>query len=495
MSTNQPSRKVSFQHNLWSVDQFINKCRDKTYLDEAWQRPFCWEPWRQKSYINSLLQQQQNFVPITLVNVAKSLYHSREMLDERSINYYECLLAKNPNIEKINTDGNNRTVTLFEFVDDCFSISGHFNDGNQIFVVKDKVFSELEKDLQYHFLHGFHLCVTDLVPDSVDAIKETCLHMNSNDSWNAAERRNCKFGETEIIKWAREQASLFADSFMAAGCPSKQFSIQRRNFDEFALRMLKLRVENFTGDQQPCMIDNWVKQQTHSFEGSIMKAMALCTRDFERALDILQIQHNHKIGSRKQNQIFNIFRSFGALEELNCEVVDSKEWATYFESSELKRLADICPSAKELSDIRNDADLSPAQVADAIRKQNRENYYEYSRNTQEPNNEKSFACIKYSLENDMKKLLESNILKKVAPKKTYFSKMQKAKAWVKQGGNCYLTAKKLSVWDLYDGEKVHGDHVIPQAEGGPTVQENCGVTTAKANRTKGATLLESHEAL
>lgn len=480
---------ISNNNWTWTIRQFQKKCEKTIFLDESWQRPFCWEPDRQKEYICSLFDQRQNLTSITLVDIASFESYCKDAHEEFSLLYCEGIREYAPWAHYISTDGNNRTETLWSFLRDKLTIKGRFKDSNREYEVSEEtVFSGLDEDLQEYFL-TISMNINLITPHSLDAIKRYCLEINSQNSWNAAERRNCQYGQTTPVEWARKMSKKYGDRFTAANAPPSNFSYKRRNFDEFALQMLWLRESNFKdGSAGTQDLDKWLRKQTTPFAKGLTKEMNECEKDFEEVLKILEIQHKKMKKRRKQREIYSLYRDCGVREELGIVIKDWKEYAEYFQTSETKREVEIRPEDADRNRIRDDKSLSADEMITKIHALDSETYIYYSTNLSPLQNEKAFACIKFTLENDKKDLLESNIIKE-DKKKTYYSTMEKAAKWVKQGGTCAITAQKISAYALFnprDEPPAEGDHIIPLSLGGETTDGNIQVTTQTANRQKGS---------
>ena len=56
--------------------------------------------------------------------------------------------------------------------------------------------------------------------------------------------------------------------------------------------------------------------------------------------------------------------------------------------------------------------------------------------------------------------------------------------WEKQDGKCALTDKEIPFLDVFNGDKVHVDHIVPWSKGGSTTIDNAQLVTAEANLKK-----------
>jgi hypothetical protein len=159
-----------------------------TYYERALQRKKCWEGHHRRRFISSLNAGLTPLSTIIIADVRKCLEYSLKLGDKVSADYFDAVL--NNGFKYVSIDGKNRTITLHEFVDNKFTITGIYtNQDGGAEELENAYYKDLSDSLRKQFSKGSLIRVTELVGCKDDIF---ALFVNIHDGLplNDMEKRN-----------------------------------------------------------------------------------------------------------------------------------------------------------------------------------------------------------------------------------------------------------------------------------------------------------------
>jgi len=132
-----------------TIRDFEKKIK-KIHSEDSFQRPKgCWTKSQRIAFIQSVFD-GYNSSPIVVANIAQCIDYSETFTDIKSAAYYKAL--SNNGKRYLSLDGQHRTLTIMDFLDDKWSFSGTIElDNGETQTVVNKKWSEMDTDVQNTF--------------------------------------------------------------------------------------------------------------------------------------------------------------------------------------------------------------------------------------------------------------------------------------------------------------------------------------------------------
>ena len=186
-----------------NVLEFLSEERIRIKVDRAFQRKSCWSLETKRRFILSFFKRRTPY-PIVLASIESGISTSKRIGNSRSLNTYSQLKKQGFNF--ISLDGQNRTTTLEEFVNNKFQISGTIRDADG---VEQQVTNCFYKDLPTRVRDAFNVLnvnVHVMKNCSYPELHEIFVHINDGEGLNEQEKRNAIM--TWFSKYIREFSEL-----------------------------------------------------------------------------------------------------------------------------------------------------------------------------------------------------------------------------------------------------------------------------------------------
>jgi len=233
--------------------------RGKVFYDSRFDRRYgAWSDDKKREFILSL-NHGHVFSTIVTADVKKCLESIRDTSpdDQMSIKYYTQTQKRGH--DHVSLDGKHRTMTVLEFVEDKFTITGEFVDADDNIVnVDNQHFSKLPQRLRDKFLTDTWLTVKQSESASYEELPIIFKRLQAGEPLNDQEVRQAD--ATPVAAWVRNMSEDFSD--MLAKFTKKEH-ITRALSDEYLAKMTMEVVRRYNGeisnhyDLKKTSIDQW----------------------------------------------------------------------------------------------------------------------------------------------------------------------------------------------------------------------------------------------
>lgn len=426
--------------------------KNKIGLDLSFQSEARWDAKQKSEYITSLIK---GMAPsrIIIANIESCLEESVE--DSLCYNYFTDWLNRGK--EGISIDGNNRTITIDEYLNDKVSIEhGEYNLPSGTIVVNEKNdhFNTHPKLLKEHITNNIHISICEYVKASRSDLSELFKNINNGVPLNPQELRNATlvpFAE-EVRNLAKQYGSAFRYIFKTNN---------RRVIDEQIVNMSVYYAYGATEG-----ISKKDKDNAYGDNSTVWKNFKGAKKAIEETLKLVDKYAN--AGFKDVSTLMNLFIAVTYLQKENRNILDKERFFKWFMATENARVADVTKLVETKTESR-DYEGCNTSTSDV------------------------YLVARYNYILKDLQSIPSDIVTSVDPERL-FSRAQRYLMWSRQGGVCPRTGKVIPEDDINNHDLWAADHVIPYSKGGPTTVENGELVCKQYNLSKGAKMPESVEA-
>jgi hypothetical protein len=438
---------ISSQFNLNSKE--LIDLRKKTALDLSFQSSARWPYEAKIAYVTSLIT---GMAPskIILCDIKQCKANCIEGSEDwKYFDFWDQL-----GYEYISIDGNNRTITINQFLNDEVSIKhGDYTLPNGAVVHIDgtcDTYSTLKKIMRKHVDESVLVSYTAYINATRYDMTQLFLNINDGVSLNAQEKLNAEL--VPFSGWVRDRVKDYYPVLKKVFPTEKQFV--RRVPDDF---VVSLAIYATFGVEKT--IQAAEKKKAYQDDSAVSRSVARAKKNIEETLRLVKKYADD--GFKNSSTLFNLYMLVTHILDENMKIKDEKEFFTWFVRTENRLTADdnpIMTTAGGESRTYSSCNSTMSSPELTARKE---------------------------------KLLEEfdqNCLGKIVVQKDgdrFFTPSQKYKLWQQQNGICPRTGKVIPEEEINNHKKWHADHIIPHDMGGPTVIENGELVDATYNLKKG----------
>ena len=416
--------------------------KNKIGLDLSFQSEARWDPKQKSEFVTSLIK---GMAPsrIIIANIETCLEESVE--DSLCYNYFSDW--QNRGKEGISIDGNNRTITLDEYLNDQVGIGhGEYNlpSGTIIINEKNDRFNTHPKLLKEHISNNIRISVCEYVKATRADLSELFKNINNGVPLNAQELRNATlvpFAE-EVRKLAKQYGSAFGFMFKTNN---------RRVIDE---QIVNMSVYYSYGADYG--ISKKDKDNAYMDKSTVWSNFKGAKKAIEETLKLVDKYAN--AGFKDVSTLLNLFVAVTYLQKENRNIVDKERFFKWFMATENARLADTTKLVETKTESR-DYEGCNTSTSDV------------------------YLLARYDYIVKDIQMAPSDIIASLDPERL-FSRAQRYEMWARQGGVCTQTGKVIPEEDIHNHEVWAADHVKPYSKGGPTTLENGELVCKEYNLAK-----------
>jgi len=446
MKTKKPMVYNNVDHKLTSP--FIRDLKNRTALDLAFQSEQRWDDNQKTKYVTSLVT---GMAPskIVIANIKECLENS----DVGSYDYDYFNKWYKLNYESISIDGNNRTITIQEYMEGKVSIK----HGDYLLPSGRVVQIDSSNDTWPKHPSEFRDYINDevsvTVSEYVNATRAdlTLLFLNINDGMalNQQEKRNPIL--VPFASWVRDITKETYDSMLFKVFPTDKQRI-RRVVDDYIVGMAI-----YTTYGTSVTIQAAEKNKAYEDDSTVgmqTKRAGKIITDFANF-----VKRNADNELKDSSTLFNLFMAYNHILDNNYVIQNESEFYKWFIAKENKRIGDTKPimttkgGESRTYTSCNNTMSSPELIA----------RYEY-------------------IVKDLNEVIGEVVFLK--DENRLFNKTERYQLWEKQNGVCPETGKTIPESEINDDSKWAADHIIPFSKGGKTIIENGQLIDKTANLKK-----------
>ena len=446
MKTKKPMVYNNVDHKLTSP--FIRDLKNRTALDLAFQSEQRWDDNQKTKYVTSLVT---GMAPskIVIANIKECLENS----DVGSYDYDYFNKWYKLNYESISIDGNNRTITIQEYMEGKVSIK----HGDYLLPSGRVVQIDSSNDTWPKHPSEFRDYINDevsvTVSEYVNATRAdlTLLFLNINDGMtlNQQEKRNPIL--VPFASWVRDITKETYDSMLFKVFTTDKQRI-RRVVDDYIVGMAI-----YTTYGTSVTIQAAEKNKAYEDDSTVgmqTKRAGKIITDFANF-----VNRNADSELKDSSTLFNLFMAYNHILDNNYVIQNESEFYKWFIAKENKRIGDTKPimttkgGESRTYTSCNNTMSSPELIA----------RYEY-------------------IVQDLNEVIGEVVFLK--DENRLFNKTERYQLWEKQNGVCPETGKTIPESEINDDSKWAADHIIPFSKGGKTIIENGQLIDKTANLKK-----------
>lgn len=427
---------------------FVNS----VYLDKAFQRNVRWKELTKQAFLKSLVTGRAPS-PIIVASVRDCLDMCVEGSDDYT--YFENVLDKG--YEYISIDGNNRTQTLIQFLNNTIGLKPgtYSTSGGPVTITnKNNTFNKLPKVLKDKIKDEAIFSVCEYaIPTKAD-LSDLFECINDGVPLNAAEKRNAKL--VPIAEAIRNMAIEHEAAF--------RFAFEDNSGYKFDEQIAILAVYYTNGNNSGISKTNL--DSAYSSESDVYNKFK--TGGGQNLINTtLSIIGKYADAGFKDKSLFlNFFMVMKQLQKDQRQIVDQKALLKWFMATENSRRAS----------------------EDVVYAKNRGDTKTYATCCRQMGKELLLARFNVIFKDLMK--IPDGIVTELDPERL-FTPAQRYNMWVKQNGICPATGKQIPEDEINNHELWAADHIIPYILGGETTLENGQLVCKKYNLQKSSKMLKA----
>lgn len=422
--------------------------KNKIGLDLSFQSEARWDPKQKSEFITSLIK---GMAPsrIIIANIESCLEESIE--DSLCYNYFTDWLNRGK--DGISIDGNNRTQTIDEYLNDKVGIEhGEYNLPNGTIVINEKndLFNTHPKLLKEHINSNIRIAVCEYVNASRADLSELFKNINNGVALNPQELRNATlvpFAE-EVRKLAKQYTGAFKYIFKTNN---------RRAIDE---QIVNMSVYYSYGASEG--ISKKDKDNAYLDESTVWHNFKGAKKAIEDTFKLVDKYAN--AGFKDVSTLLNLFIAVTYLQKEKRNIVDKERFFKWFMATENARVGDSTKLVETKTESR-DYEGCNTSTSDV------------------------YLVARYNYILKDLQTISSDVVTPVDPERL-FSRAQRYEMWSRQKGVCPQTGKVIPEEDINNHDVWAADHVIPYSKGGPTALENGELVCKQYNLEKSAKMPE-----
>ena len=446
---------VHFQSKSWPL--LLPKTyhfKGKTYLDPSFNRWSCWNKVQKEQYALSLITGKAPS-PIIFANLQECLELS--VPDSEDYIYFKNLIDQG--YEYIAIDGNNRTITIDEYLNDMVSIPHgkyEFSTGTIVIHKNNDLFSSHPERLKQYIEDHVTFNAIEYCMATKSAISSCFININDGMPLNAQEKRNAI-----LVNFAKEVRAL-RESYQDAYKNIYKKGNKRYCMDEHIVTLAVLYAHGPDHTISKSELNNAYEENSLAYKQLMLGGK----KAIQKTLGLIIDFDN---GGIRKPSIVNLFMLVRYIYLNKGKILNNSEFYNWFVSTENVRLAD------------------PTIVYTNATKGKSFTYKGVCNGTDKVDLSARYEMLLRDLES-----IPAGLVAILDPIRN-FTDNQKYRAWSKQNGVCAVTGETIPESEIYNGELWEADHIKPWASGGKTTQENCQLIKRSANRAKSDKFFEPLE--
>ena len=443
-----------------------NGLREKVYLDLAFQSSARWPEIQKVLFMYNLIC---GLAPskLILAEIKTCLAYCIETYGEDSpeAEYFRNIPSE---YDYVSIDGNNRTITIDEFLNDEFAlpnatypiiVPGDTTPKSFIITNDNNVYSKLPPEFQM-YIQSLKITLEVYTNATRADLSNIFIATNDGVTLNKQEKRNAKL--VPIASVVRELANAspeFGDGYTYVYDNMLKYifrtdkNIKRRVTDDFILTMF-LFIQYGT----QATIQDALKEKAYEEESDfIPKTLTKCRDiviDFTTTFKDCFDKNMKDISS-----MMNLFMAYIDMKDKGVKIHDAKTFYEYFLSTENNLRAKAEPVLT--------LDGGETRTFDRCCATMSKESLEFRHNT-------LIEALDYNFDNGVA-LRDSERI---------FSRAQRYEMWENQNGVCPETGKTIPEHEINNSQLWHADHIIPWDKGGQTTVENGQLICKIANLKK-----------
>ena len=437
---------VSITKEYKLCSEKMSSFKEKIGLDLSFQSEARWDDKQKSAYISSLIT---GMAPskIIIANIDSCL----ETSTEDSLDYLYFNKWKNEGKDGISIDGNNRTITIFEYLNNEVSIQhGEYNlpsgpviigDANDKFKTHPKALKE--------FIDGtVTISVCEYINASRSDLSDLFKNINDGVPLNPQELRNCI-----LVPFADEIRNLVKQYAPTFKHIKKDNS--RRAIDE---QFVNLAVYYAYGASHGIS-----KKDKDMAYGDNSTTWYHYNKGGKKAIeDTMRIVGKYSdAGFKDVSTLLNLFMAVTKLNKEKRKILNEEQFYKWFMAKENARVAD------------------PRDLA-ITKEGEKRNYAGCNKSTSDVFLEARYNYIVKDLDNISSEIVTSLDTDRL------FTQTQRYQMWLQQEGKCPQTGKIIPEDEINNHELWHADHIVPYIQGGKTIVENGQLVDKGWNLKKGS---------
>jgi len=446
MKTKKPMVYNNVDHKLTSP--FIRDLKNRTALDLAFQSEQRWDDNQKTKYVTSLVT---GMAPskIVIANIKECLENS----DVGSYDYDYFNKWYKLNYESISIDGNNRTITIQEYMEGKVSIK----HGDYLLPSGRVVQIDSSNDTWPKHPSEFRDYINDevsvTVSEYVNATRAdlTLLFLNINDGMtlNQQEKRNPIL--VPFASWVRDITKETYDSMLFKVFPTDKQRI-RRVVDDYIVGMAIYTAYGTSVTIQAAEKNK--AYEDNSTVGMQTKRAGKIITDFANF-----VKRNAYNELKDSSTLFNLFMAYNHILDNNYVIQDENKFYDWFMAKENKRIGDT----KTIMTTKGGESRTYASCNNTMSSPELTARYEY-------------------IVKDLNEVIGEVVFLK--DENRLFNKTERYQLWKNQNGKCPETGELIPESEINNDSKWAADHIVPFSKGGKTVIENGQLINKTANLKK-----------
>ena len=437
-----PNNKMVFNdenHKLSSA--FIKDLQKRTALDLSFQSEARWDNNQKTKYITSLITgKAPSKIIVANVNLCLEKHNSS------SDDWKYFADWKKENKDDISIDGNNRTITIDEYLNGKVKIkNGDYplSDGRVVAIDNsNNTWYSHPEEFREDILETTQITVSRYINCSRADLTDLFLNINDGFTLNQQEKRNAIL--VPYSKWVRELTKSTYKKLLSKVFPTDK-QRYRRVIDEFIVSM---SIYTTFGHTTTIQADS--KNKAYKDNSSVYASRDRAKKLIEDFAKFVDINSDSKLTD--SSTLFNMFMAFVYLKD-NKYVFPRFEsqykFYDWFMKSENKRIGNTKSTMTTPSgETRTYASCNSTMSAPELT---------------------------FRFNQIIKDL--SNVIGKVnwiasTDSRRMFNETERYMLWERQGGKCTITGKLIPESEINDNSKWAADHIVPFSKGGKTIIDN-----------------------
>ena len=454
-----------------TVKKLANLQRDgKIHLDEAFQSNARWGTISKQAFWQSVIEGRATSA-ITIARISDLRSAVEDHYGSQHEDYENLTELMAQGYEYITIDGNNRTRCLLAFLENEFPLKEVSYDSGEVgfrATKNNKYYNELNPELK-EYVDDIKLNVHIVKQCDREGLSRLFTSINEGLPLNDQEKRNAIFS-----RYGNAVRSCVNDNIKGFSKMYSSSQVNRRFPDEFVVT-----ISNFVAHGL-INVNKTVRDEAYGDNTAEYKSFPKTKKIVKQICDMVVKygKGNLKAGGKFKSSILDLAILLRYMNSNNVAINDVEKFYEFFGVTQEARIADptiLWDNAKkdEFGNILVKEDGTPVREATDKR-----SWIGIQKNLQ-----KNFLVIREEkLIQSLSECPEGVITFRDADRS--FDPKVRRLLWEKQDGKCALTDKEIPFLDVFNGDKVHVDHIVPWSKGGSTTIDNAQLVTAEANLKK-----------
>lgn len=438
--------------NLSSVE--LSDFAKKVGLDLGFQSEARWPDSQKSEYMTSVIigMAPSKIVVANIENCLDSLSESNSE-DSDDYSYFDSWYSQGKNY--ISVDGNNRTKTIYEYLQGKVTLQhGEYllpSGPVKIDSTNDRYNTHPSKLKEYITKHIF-ISICEYSVATRSDLSDLFKNINNGVPLNAQELRNAT-----LVQFAADIREL-VEQYRGAFKTIKKNNNRRVIDEQFVNLSVYYAFEASHG------ISKADKDGAYEDNSTVSKMFIKGGRKVIE--DTMKMVSKYAdAGFKDVSTLMNLFIAMVELHKQNRTINDKQKFFEWFMSTENARIG----NNKHLAQTKEGESRTYAGCNKSTSNIFLQARYEY-------------------IVKDLKSV-PSDIVATFDPERL-FTETQRFKLWKKQNGSCPRTGKKIPQHEINNHELWHADHVIPYSKGGPTTLDNGELVCKDYNLSKSSKMPE-----